>query len=98
MTAAIALRRDGWKIVYLGADTPLADAAALARRLQARVLGLSVALPEHAQGLEKSAFPEGIALVVGGSGSSAALARRLGGTWSGPGLRDVVETVRLLTA
>ena len=26
MMAAIALRRDGWKVVYLGADTPLADA------------------------------------------------------------------------
>jgi DNA-binding transcriptional MerR regulator len=98
MTAAIALRRDGWKIVYLGADTPLADASALAQRLQARLLGLSVALREHAEKLEKSAFPEGIALLVGGSGSSAALARRLGGTWAGSGLRGAVETVRLLTA
>jgi DNA-binding transcriptional MerR regulator len=98
MTAAIALRRDGWKVVYLGADTPLADAVALARRLPARLLGLSVALREHARALEKMTLPEGIALVVGGSGSSAALARRLGGTWAGPELRGAVETVRTLTA
>ena len=98
MTAAIALRRDGWKVVYLGADTPLADAVALARRLPARLLGLSVALREHARALEKMTLPEGIALVVGGSGSSAALARRLGGTRAGPELRGAVETVRTLTA
>ena len=98
MTAAIALRGDGWKVVYLGADTPLADAVALAVRLSARLVGLSVAMREHAQALEKPAFPEGIALVVGGSGSSAALARRLGGAWAGPDLRGAVETVRALTA
>jgi MerR family transcriptional regulator, light-induced transcriptional regulator len=98
MTAAIALRRDGWKVVYLGADTPLTDAVALARRLPARLLGVSVALREHARALEKMTLPEGIALVVGGSGSSAALARRLGGTWAGPELRGAVETVRTLTA
>src|SRR6059058_627124 len=28
MMAAISLRRDGWKVAYLGADTPIADAAA----------------------------------------------------------------------
>jgi DNA-binding transcriptional MerR regulator len=98
MSAAIVLRRDGWKVVYLGADTPLADAVALARRLPARLLGLSIALREHAEALERKTFPEGIALVVGGSGASAALARRLGGTWAGPGLRSAVETVRSVTA
>jgi DNA-binding transcriptional MerR regulator len=98
MSAAIMLRRDGWKVVYLGADTPLADAVALARRLPARLLGLSIALREHAESLERKTFPEGIALVVGGSGASAALARRLGGTWAGPGLRSAVETVRSVTA
>jgi MerR family transcriptional regulator, light-induced transcriptional regulator len=98
MMAAIALRRDGWKVVYLGADTPLADAVALAVRLPARLVGVSVALREHGKSLERKAFPEGIALVVGGSGSSAALARRLGGTWAGPGLSSAVETVRTITA
>src|SRR6185437_1257551 len=34
MMTAIAFRRDGWKVVYLGADTPLADALALAGRLK----------------------------------------------------------------
>jgi DNA-binding transcriptional MerR regulator len=98
MMAAIALRRDGWKVVYLGADTPLADAIALARRLRARILGVSIARHEHAQGLERLVLPDGVTLVVGGLGSSAALARRLGGIWAGPELPGAVETLRTLTA
>ena len=33
---AILLRADGWQVAYLGADTPMADAAALAERIAAR--------------------------------------------------------------
>ena len=95
MMAAIALRRDGWKVVYLGADTPLAAAVALVRRLSARFLGLSIGLHEHARGLE---LPGDVTVVVGGLGSSAALARRLGAQWAGRELPGAVETVRALTA
>jgi methanogenic corrinoid protein MtbC1 len=102
MMAAIALRRDGWKVVYLGADTPIADAVALTRRLQARLLGLSLAMSEHAQALEvalaETKVPAGVSLVVGGSGSSRAMAKRLGATYAGQELRGAVETVRALTA
>jgi methanogenic corrinoid protein MtbC1 len=102
MMAAIALRRDGWKVVYLGADTPLEDAVALARRLSARIVGLSLAMREHAQALEqalaKTALPEGVSLVLGGSGSSPSVAQRLGALYAGPELRGAVETVRVLTA
>jgi methanogenic corrinoid protein MtbC1 len=41
MMLAIALRRDGWKVTYLGADMPFEAAVALARRQSARVLGIS---------------------------------------------------------
>ena len=33
---AVLLRADGWQVAYLGADTPSADAVALAERLGAR--------------------------------------------------------------
>jgi methanogenic corrinoid protein MtbC1 len=102
MMAAIALRRDGWKVVYLGADTPLEDAVALARRLSARIVGLSLAMREHATALEqalaKTSLPEGVSLVLGGSGSSQTVAKRLGALYAGPELRSAVETVRVLTA
>ena len=100
MMAAIALRRDGWKVVYLGADTPLEDAVALARRVSARIVGLSVAMREHAraleQGLAKTSLPEGVSLVLGGSGSSPSVAKRLGALYAGPELRAAVESVRVL--
>lgn len=100
MMAAIALRRDGWKIVYLGADTPLEDAVALARRLSARIIGLSLAMQEHAKALEqalaKAALPDGVSLVLGGAGSSQSIAKRLGALYAGPELRSAVETVRVL--
>jgi MerR family transcriptional regulator, light-induced transcriptional regulator len=91
MMTAIALRRDGWKIAYLGADTPLRDAAALSERLGARILGISVAMDERAAGLEKALrtmrTPEGVAVLLGGAASTKALAKRLGATHAGPALR-----------
>ena len=100
MMAAIALRRDGWKVVYLGADTPLEDAVALARRVSARIVGLSLAMREHAKALEqalaKTSLPDGVSLVLGGAGSSPAVAKRLGALYAGPELRGAVETVRVL--
>ena len=35
---AVALRADGWQVVYLGADTPVDDALRMAERADARVL------------------------------------------------------------
>jgi len=102
MMAAIALRRDGWKVVYLGADTPLADALALATRLDSRIIGISLACAERADAVEQVlagyGLPEGIALVVGGGGASTAVAERLGGVYAGPGLDHAVEAVRALAA
>jgi DNA-binding transcriptional MerR regulator len=98
MMAAIVMRRDGWKVVYLGADTPLRDACALAERLSARVLGLSVATVEHAAALErwfgKIQRPRGVSFVLGGSGASKALAKRLDAVLAGPELGRAVETLR----
>ena len=68
MMAAIALRRDGWKVVYLGADTPLADALALAEALSARVLGVSLstrgARRRRSKRLCEAACPDGVSLVA----------------------------------
>jgi methanogenic corrinoid protein MtbC1 len=100
MMAAIALRRDGWKVVYLGADTPFEDAVALARRLSARIVGLSLAMREHAKALEQAlantSLPEGVSLVLGGSGTSQSAAKRLGALYAGSELRSAVESVRAL--
>ena len=96
MMVAIALRRDGWKVAYLGTDTPVAASLSLAGRLSARVLALSLASEERAP--EIGALPAGLALVVGGAGASTPLADRLGGIYAGPSLHETVETVRAFAA
>jgi DNA-binding transcriptional MerR regulator len=99
MMATIALRRDGWKVVYLGADAPLADALALAEAMSARVLGLSVATAAPADALEaglRAGTPKGVSLVVGGAGATGALAHTLGAVHAGPALGGAVQTIRAL--
>ena len=49
---AVLLRADGWQVAYLGADTPCADALALADTVDARALCLSATLATSAQALE----------------------------------------------
>jgi DNA-binding transcriptional MerR regulator len=102
MMTAIALRRDGWKVVYLGPDTPLADAVELAQQVAARVLGVSVALPVHVPALEEavrtSSPAEGVQLVVGGQAASPAAAERIGAVYGNPDLRRSVAAIRALAA
>jgi methanogenic corrinoid protein MtbC1 len=70
---AVMLRSDGWQVAYLGADTPFADAVALADRLDATALSFSAAAKESAQALEHAlaAAPprKSLAVLVGGRGT-----------------------------
>jgi DNA-binding transcriptional MerR regulator len=101
MMATIALRRDGWKVVYLGADAPLADALALAEALSASVLGLSLSTAARTKALEaglRAGVPDGVSVVIGGAGATDALARRLGAVNAGPALAGAVQRIRTLAA
>jgi methanogenic corrinoid protein MtbC1 len=102
MMAAIALRRDGWNAVYLGADTPAKDAVALAARLSAQVLGISVSAPARGEALVKALrgveLPEGLTLVVGGGGASAKLAKSLSARLAKRDLAAAVGALRALAA
>jgi methanogenic corrinoid protein MtbC1 len=100
MMLAIALRRDGWKVIYVGADTPVADAVALAQKQAAKVLALSVAMEERAAALQADAIDtDGIQLVIGGAGASPALAKRLKARYAGgKRLADSVAAIRDLPA
>jgi MerR family transcriptional regulator, light-induced transcriptional regulator len=102
MMAAIALRRDGWDAVYLGSDTPAQAAVALAERLSARVLGVSISAPASGAALEEALRgvprPEGLQLVVGGGGASAGLAKRLSASLAPRELPAAVSALRAFTA
>jgi DNA-binding transcriptional MerR regulator len=53
LALAALLHADGWGVLYLGADTPLAEAAALAEERGARLLCVSATLKKTAQAAEK---------------------------------------------
>lgn len=101
MMMTIVLRRDGWKVVYLGADTPLAAALGLAAGMSARVLALSLTTAARTDALEAELHghvPQGVSVVLGGGAATEALARRLEVVYAGPTLADAVQTIRALAA
>jgi DNA-binding transcriptional MerR regulator len=99
MMLAIALRRDGWKVIYLGADTPFDAAVALAERVSARLVGISLTTPEHAAAFGRNgSVQRGIEVVLGGKGATPALAKRIGATHAGGPIAECVAALRVFAA
>jgi DNA-binding transcriptional MerR regulator len=95
MAVGIALRSDGWQVTYVGADTPLEDATALAHRISAAALGISVTVADRVADLRKAlartTMPAETQLVLGGAAASASIARTLGARYVGGGLDAIVR-------
>jgi methanogenic corrinoid protein MtbC1 len=87
---AVMLRSEGWQVAYLGADTPVADAVALAEELDATALCFSATSEEGAQALDRdlSTTParDSLIVIVGGRGTETTDAR------------DILEQLRKLAA
>jgi MerR family transcriptional regulator, light-induced transcriptional regulator len=102
LTIAVALRADGWRVTYLGAATPYADALELAGRTNARVVCFSATTDERADELERSAGearrPDGADVIVGGAAMGPERARRVGGRYLAGNVPDVVQRLRRLAA
>ena len=88
---AVLLRADGWQVAYLGADTPVADAIALAGQVGARAVCFSATVASSAEILARelsaNRAPESISILLGG----AAAPRR-------QPLNDTVAELRKLAA
>lgn len=76
----LALREHGWRITYLGADTPLGDVIAVCGELSPAVAVLCGVSPgrfrKAASGI--AALGEHVRVAIGGAGATKALARELG--------------------
>ena len=76
----LALRERGWRIAYLGADTPLEDVAAILDQLTPAIVVLAAVSPERF--LESAGAVTALAARVrvglAGAGASATIADRLG--------------------
>lgn len=97
---AIMLRRAGFRVIYLGSDTPLPDLVQLAVAQQADVVMLSVTGPRYLKDLVRASGDlrrlPGL-LVLGGQAVAAqpAVAAELGGVFLG---NDVSKLIPELTA
>jgi DNA-binding transcriptional MerR regulator len=73
----LALRGHGWRITFLGADTPVSTLAKTAAALAPAAVVVSATQPETlAACADELAATRGLPLWVGGAGASAELARR----------------------
>jgi methanogenic corrinoid protein MtbC1 len=97
---AVLLRADGWQVAYLGADTPVADAVALADQSGARLLCFSATMRDSADRvqheLDERTLPEHLEVVVGGRGMTKDVARELGVSYVNGDLRGSVGALRKL--
>jgi MerR family transcriptional regulator, light-induced transcriptional regulator len=77
---ALALRGRGWRVCYLGGDTPTAAIAGVADKLDAELVVLGAVRAEPLVGVadELTGLAASRTVCVGGRGASAALAARLG--------------------
>ena len=98
---AVMLRTDGWRVEFLGADTPVDAALAFAEENGATMLCISTSRDESVAGLRKALAaatpPTGLALVFGGAAMTPAVARELRGTYADDRLDAAVARLRKLS-
>jgi methanogenic corrinoid protein MtbC1 len=100
----LLLRSDGWQVAFLGADTPVQDAARLCRDVGADVLVLTGTEPHmYAAQLEQYAaelasLPATTTLVVGGTAATQEVADRHGAVLLSLDPERAVETLAELQA
>jgi methanogenic corrinoid protein MtbC1 len=91
----LALRARGWRIVYLGADTPGESLLDASRELDPALVVMSAVLRSRFRRAapELDAVAEERPLAVAGAGASESLAESLGSTWLAEGPVDAAERV-----
>ena len=91
----LALRARGWRIVYLGADTPGESLLDASRELEPALVVMSAVLRSRFRRAapELAAVAEERPLAVAGAGASESLAESLGSTWLAEGPVDAAERV-----
>jgi MerR family transcriptional regulator, light-induced transcriptional regulator len=97
MLAAL-LRADGWRVVYLGGDTPVDGALAMASHVDAGALCISAAMTDRIDRLRTdlaaAQLPPRLTLFLGGRGISEAVAKELGARWTNSDLERAVRDLR----
>jgi DNA-binding transcriptional MerR regulator len=99
---AVVLRADGWRVEYLGADTPVETAVAFSEEIGASMLCISAARAESIDlvraALATTAPPAGTALVLGGAAVDAEVASELRAIYTDDALDLAVARLRRFSA
>jgi methanogenic corrinoid protein MtbC1 len=76
----IVLHRSGWRVDFIGADTPIGDLTRIAAETRPTVAVLSATAPERFAGLtaDLAGLAAIVPLALAGAGASAALASAVG--------------------
>ena len=97
---AVALRADGWRVEYLGADTPVDTAIEFAERIDATMLCFSTARDASVEALRASldeyTSKPTVPIVLGGAASTPEIAQDLGATYVNGNLGAAVARLRRL--
>ncbi len=75
----LTLREHGWRVTYLGAETPLEDVEELLEELAPAIVALAAVTPEPLNDARREIrrLAKKVRVGIGGAGASEALARRL---------------------
>jgi DNA-binding transcriptional MerR regulator len=76
----IVLHRCGWRVEYLGAGTPIAELARIARQARANIIVLAAAIEHHFDGLtdDLARLARQVPLALAGAGATQILADQTG--------------------
>jgi MerR family transcriptional regulator, light-induced transcriptional regulator len=95
---AVVLRADGWRVEFLGADTPVDTAVAFAERVGATILCFSAARDETARALRESLVATETepptTIVLGGAAVTAAIAKEVHAAHVDGSLETAAERMR----
>ncbi len=99
---AVMLRSDGWRVEFLGADTPVDEAVAFAGAIGASILCLSASRPASVDALRATlpaVEPPGLMMiVVGGAAMTPEIAGELDAIYAAEDLGVAVERLRRFAA
>jgi DNA-binding transcriptional MerR regulator len=92
----LTLREHGWRITYLGADTPVQDIIAVLGELSPSVVVLSAVSTRPFRGASReiATLRSLVRVAIGGAGSTSRMAARLGVQWLG---EDAIGAAASLT-
>jgi methanogenic corrinoid protein MtbC1 len=102
MMLAALMRTDGWRVAYLGGDTPVDGALSMAESVHASVVCISAAMPQRVEPLTKALrtarVPEGVTIFLGGRAIDERTATGLGARWTNSDLDRAIRDLRKVAA